>query len=452
MVYPSGGYSNTTYRIDMKHSETGASRWSYIEFDRAEDGVLYGRWDIGDPYALNPNSYDTFTITSGGSEVATFTDMSLVIEEQKANVPEPFVSIEYRVFVYDTQIQNLQQVRYTVSGVEPNTTFVLKLNDHANPTTARYLSGVTDANGNFDCWFEDNGWTEREDVPTDVYCRVLLPQAPVISADGKSATLVSKRIRDKELVVSGDLSEEYAMSGKLNENISWHYEPGGTLTISGTGDMTLPEGVKTYPWDGFRYRVNKVVIEKGVTSVGKRAFEEYYRLETVVLPEGVKTLESYCFQGCGKLSSINLPDGLTTVGNAAFDSCTGLTTMIFPDSVTTIMHYAMSGCEGLEYVKLPAGITIITQDMLSYCYSGIETLVIPEGVDTIYSQGMMATNIKVLYIPVSVTNIGHENFWGGQTIHYAGTEAQWNAINMSLSNYDRQALETCTIIFESPAP
>lgn len=451
MVYPSGGYSNTTYRIDMKHSETGASRWSYIEFDRAEDGVLYGRYDLGDPYALNPASYDTFTITSGGAEVATFTDMSLVVEEQKVDVPEPFVSIEYRVVIYTSQISNLQQVRYTVSGVEPNTTFVLKLNDHANPTTARYLSGVTDANGNFDCWFEDNGWTEREDVPTDVYCRVLLPQEPVISADGKSAAIVSKRIRDKELVVSGDLSEEYAMSGSLNENITWHYEPGGTLTISGTGDMTLPDTVEEYPWYGFRYRVKKVVIEKGITSVGERAFEEYYRLETVELPEGLKVLEDSCFRSCGQLATINLPDGLTTVGISAFNSCSSLTTLEFPDSVTEIGHYAMTDCDGLEQVKLPAGLKTISQHMLSYC-GGIKVLVIPEGVESIQSQAMQSASIEVLYIPTSVTQIWYSNFHYGQTIHYAGTEEQWNAISKSLDNYDRPALENSTIIFESPAP
>jgi len=61
-------------------------------------------------------------------------------------------------------------------------------------------------------------------------------------------------------------------SGSCGENVTYSFvESTGTLTISGTGDMS------NSPWYSYRSSIKKVVINNGVTSIGSRAsiFERF---------------------------------------------------------------------------------------------------------------------------------------------------------------------------------
>lgn len=57
--------------------------------------------------------------------------------------------------------------------------------------------------------------------------------------------------------------------GTEGDNMTWALDDEGTLTISGTGTMTDWDDSFDVPWYSSRSSIKKVVIESGVTTIGK---------------------------------------------------------------------------------------------------------------------------------------------------------------------------------------
>ena len=83
-------------------------------------------------------------------------------------------------------------------------------------------------------------------------------------------------------------AESAAASGICGENLTWTLDAAGTLTVSGTGAMK-DYNYEGAPWYQSRDSIQAVVVENGVTSIGK-----------------------YAFSGCSSLSSITIPESVTT--------------------------------------------------------------------------------------------------------------------------------------------
>ena len=91
-------------------------------------------------------------------------------------------------------------------------------------------------------------------------------------------------------------------SGTCGDNITWTYvEATHTLTISGEGSML---GMLDYssarfvPWRSFRSDITKVIIEDGVTNIGKYAFNNCSGLTTIAIPNSVTSIGDYAFEDC----------------------------------------------------------------------------------------------------------------------------------------------------------
>lgn len=94
--------------------------------------------------------------------------------------------------------------------------------------------------------------------------------------------------------------------------LTWALEADGTLVISGTGKMdAFEDGAQ--PWADRRDEITSVVVEAGVTTIGK-----------------------YAFSGCVNLTDVTLPNTVSSLGEYAFSGCTGLTDFSIPDSVTNL--------------------------------------------------------------------------------------------------------------------
>ena len=61
-----------------------------------------------------------------------------------------------------------------------------------------------------------------------------------------------------------------------------------------------------------------VSIPKGVTEIGKQAFNYCGSLKSVSIPEGVEKIGYGTFEGCGSLESVSIPESVKEISFAAF--------------------------------------------------------------------------------------------------------------------------------------
>ena len=120
-------------------------------------------------------------------------------------------------------------------------------------------------------------------------------------------------------------------SGTCGENVNWTLARDGTLTISGTGAMTDYDR-NGAPWNNSQ--VKKIVIKRGVTSIGNRAFVVCDMLTNVTIPKSVTSIGDDAFYNCSSLTSVTIPSSVTSIGNSAFYGCSSLTDVYYGGTET----------------------------------------------------------------------------------------------------------------------
>ena len=191
----------------------------------------------------------------------------------------------------------------------------------------------------------------------------------------------------------------------------------------------MPDFIINYykaPWFSQREKINKVVIEDGVTSIGMWAFGGCSGLTSVTIPNSVTSIGDCAFSDCSGLTSVTIPNSVTSIGEYAFRDCSGLTSVSMGNSVDCIEYDAFLGCTSLN--------TVYILDLVSWCkikfgsgYANplyyaehlylngkeIEHLIIPNGVTSIEPYRFLNCKfIKSVDIPEFVTSIGASAFNG----------------------------------------
>lgn len=203
--------------------------------------------------------------------------------------------------------------------------------------------------------------------------------------------------------------------------------------------ITIPEGVKSIGEVAFNECTNltSIVIPKGVTSIGKAAFQCCTNLATVVFPESLVNIDDMAFNHCESLTSVVIPEGVTRIGNSAFQVCTSITSITIPESVTQLGSTVFDACSGLESIIVEEGnkvydsrgncnaiIETATNTLLSGCQntvipedvtiinygaffkcSPLTSIVIPEGVTTMYDGAFQETGLTSVSIPSTMKYI-----------------------------------------------
>ena len=172
-------------------------------------------------------------------------------------------------------------------------------------------------------------------------------------------------------------------SGDCGKNLTWTLDDTGTLTISGTGDMT-DWSYDGGPWYSYYRSIKSVVIKDGVTSIGKYAFYACTALTSVTIPDSVTIIDDYAFDCCFKLTSITIPNGVRIIGACTFSSCSKLTSVIIPDTVDSIGRSAFYYCTSLPAIVIPYGVTNIGSFAFEDCYN-LEKVTIPNSVTSVGS-------------------------------------------------------------------
>ncbi|MBO5867827.1 MAG: hypothetical protein J6Q54_02830, partial [Oscillospiraceae bacterium] len=87
-------------------------------------------------------------------------------------------------------------------------------------------------------------------------------------------------------------------SGICGDNLTWTLDDNGTLIISGTGEM-FDYSSNSAPWHNAGVPFKRIIIEEGVTSVGRNAFgANYGSVWLTVIPSTLTRIGSQAFM-CG---------------------------------------------------------------------------------------------------------------------------------------------------------
>ena len=244
-----------------------------------------------------------------------------------------------------------------------------------------------------------------------------------------------------EVPGGGQTGPEIVASGSCGadgDNLTWTLDDTGLLTISGTGMIA------SYAFSG-NTSLTRVLIPEGVYAIGAFAFSGCTSLTSVTLPASMMYIYGGAFQGCTGLTGVTLPEGLQEISNDAFSGCTSLTGVRIPGSVNSLASGAFSGCTGLTDLQVAAeneeyksvdNVVFTKNGEELYFYAGGKTggYEIPAGVTLIRDYAFCGcTGLTSITIPASVTWILDSAFsdcTGLTDVYYAGTEEQWNAVQI----------------------
>ena len=107
-------------------------------------------------------------------------------------------------------------------------------------------------------------------------------------------------------------------SGTCGSGVNWTLT-GGTLAITGSGDMTNYSNTSNAPWEEYTDQITRITVAGGVTRIG-----------------------NYAFYGCDNLTSVELASGLVTIGGSAFFYCESLTELVLPSTLDNIISSAFT--------------------------------------------------------------------------------------------------------------
>lgn len=273
-----------------------------------------------------------------------------------------------------------------------------------------------------------------------------------------------------------------------SENLNYTSLDGILFSKDLTKIVRYPEG-----------RSGDYTIPSNVTSIGDYAFERCAGLTNVIIPNSVTSIEDNAFRECISLTNVTIPNGVTYIGYGVFLKCENLTDVVVPSSVNkmnnmvfydcknlknvtlssnlkSIQYGTFGGCAALETIEIPNSVTCIDATAFASCLS-LKSIVIPDSVDKIWISAFSnCTSLSKVVIGNGATIINERAFKGCTAltsitmgsrmetiaenafadctaltdVHYNGTEAQWNAINIAAEGND--LLRSATIHFAQPDP
>ena len=230
------------------------------------------------------------------------------------------------------------------------------------------------------------------DYPTSENIEVLYSQdngeyqksKSIIIVDGKTATEGTNEYFVRVKVA------DLAFNANFEGDFSW-------LLEKYTGDQEFSLGAVDYIYDSttdtYTAAYNGAALENNtlyvaskvgsanVTTVGKMA--TLPANTTVVLEEGITEIDRDAFDGNNGLVAIEMPASLETIDVQAFRGCSNLTSITFPEN------------SNLKEIK-----------GYSFMSSGLEDVILPDGVENLGDMIFYNTKLTDITIPASVTTIG----------------------------------------------
>lgn len=279
------------------------------------------------------------------------------------------------------------------------------------------------------------GEPEKEPAETEIH--IFLGWSSSIGGEVDSSAL--ENVTEDRIVYAVFESIAIVASGECGENAIWRLTGNGVLIVSGNGAMPDYASQSERPWHDYIGDIKSVVIEDGITSIGKNAFRNCASLTNITIPDSLTSIGYYAFGGCTALTSVTFGVGLTSIDITAFIGCSELTSMtvaaghplyysvgnclietatgilvlgcsgsIIPNdgSVTSIGVGAFTGCTGLTSITIPNSVIAISAQAFNGC-SALKSVTIQDGVTSIGDRAFQScAALTSITIPSSVTSIG----------------------------------------------
>ncbi len=222
--------------------------------------------------------------------------------------------------------------------------------------------------------------------------------------------------------------------GICGADLTWKMNNNGTLTISGTGAM-FDYGFHEYraQWSRHVDSIKNVVIEAGVTSIGKDAFVYCDNITSVTIPASVTSIGEGAFRFCKKLSTVNYGGtankwNAISIGNDN-DHLTGANinyagiTWTYNNGTLTISgtgdveDYNNSSAPWYDHrydttkIVISNGVTGIGEGAFCY-FTELTSVSLPGSLKSIGAYAFRGcSSLKSVVIPDSVTSIGESAFY-----------------------------------------
>ena len=150
------------------------------------------------------------------------------------------------------------------------------------------------------------------------------------------------------------------------------------------------------------------------TENGKIPEWMYYRNQSVgavTIPEGTTEIGRFAFSR-SSLRTVTIPEGVTVIDYAAFYHCDNLDNVVLPDTVNTVGAKAFTHTGWLDdFEENSMDDFLISGDILVAYKGNLPEVVIPDGVRVIAEEAFRNhTELKIVHLPASVTDIGNDAF------------------------------------------
>ncbi len=250
------------------------------------------------------------------------------------------------------------------------------------------------------------------------------------------ASIIDTTSTDNEVIISGvslTNSDLHILSNAIkayNENI-------GKLDLS---ELQITEFFNSGRGSGgngiFQHltALKEVILPKTLITVSEGAFSYCPELEKVTLFEGLKTILWDGFSHCPKLKSITIPDSVVLIDQAAFYMDYELEEVIITKNsqLETIGLHAFYACTSLGTFYVPVKVKTLN-NLATECstyYTGEANV---SGRGAFYE----CTSLKSVQFENTLTRINGYTFercTALTDVYYAGTEEEWNAIEIRTGN------------------
>ncbi len=188
-----------------------------------------------------------------------------------------------------------------------------------------------------------------------------------------------------------------------------------------------------------------VTIPDGVKTIGFSAFYECSEITDVVLSDTVEELKQQSFFNCYKLTDFRISKSVRSINIYAFG--------LMPDFEVDEENETFTAVDGVLLTKDPYAVFMVPDsktgtytapdvtEIGQYAFgsSKVTEVTLPEGVTAIRKGAFQHSSLQVLHLPSTVSLVEEDAFANCEQlseIHFAGTMAQWAAVQIQNGNAD----------------